>query len=254
MTPMTAIIADDESLLRRGLKRSLETLWPELDICCEAANGIEALAAVDKYHPDIAFLDIRMPGLNGLQVAEKIYDRCRVVFITAFDQYAVEAFDTEAFDYILKPVDENRLKRTCDRLKQALPPDRRSPGMDRRIRDLIRKLEQPKPDQYLKLIKVRHGSDLQFVPVSDVFFFMARDKYTTIRTHDREFLIRTPVKELESRLDPDRFWRVHRSAIVNADKIYRIKRTYTYRMIICFEQMTDTVPISRSYEHLFRET
>ncbi|THB79031.1 MAG: DNA-binding response regulator [Desulfobacteraceae bacterium] len=250
-----AVVADDESLLRQALCDLLERLWPELTICFQAQNGIEALQAVEEHQPDIAFLDIQMPGMTGVQVAKQIHDRCRVVFITAYDQYAVQAFETQAIDYILKPVEEKRLIQTIQRLKQSI--SREHGEMTRQVRQfqqMIRILETDQPPQYLRLLKVKQGADIRFIPVSDIYFFMAEDKYTTVKTFDHEYLIRTPIKDLEQQLDPDIFWKVHRSSIVNIDKIHTIKRTYTYQMIICFENMDRTVPVSRSSEHRFRYT
>ncbi len=251
MKVFKAIIADDEIHLRKGLKTLLNRHWPELEICCEAENGNQALEAVDRYAPDIAFLDIRMPGMTGLKVAKCIHDRCRVVFITAYDRFAVDAFEAGAFDYILKPVTEKRLVKTVDRLKTSLMSGPVS--SETGILQIIRVLENRQPSNHLRLIKVRQGQDIRFVPVSDIYYFMARDKYTTVKTQDLEYLIRTPVKELEQQLDQEIFWRVHRSTIVNSEKIVKVRRTFTYRMEIVFNGIKETIPVSRSHEYLFRQ-
>lgn len=254
MNPPRAVIADDEEVLLQGLKRMLGRLWTELEICGEAQTGQEALALIDKTNPDIAFLDIKMPGLSGIQVARKISSPCRIVFITAFDHYAVKAFENEAVDYLLKPVTESRLEKTVARLKSRLPSEPDAFGLVDKMEKIIRALENPADLERLKLIKVKTGSELRFIPVSEVLFFKSEDKYTVVQTAEKEFLIKTPIKDLEKALDPDRFQRVHRSSIVNIEKIKLIRRTFTNQMVITFRQTDRTIPVARSREHLFNQT
>lgn len=251
----TAIIADDEEILRQSLAVKLEALWPALEIRGHAENGIQALEMMETLAPDIAFLDIRMPGMTGMEAAGKAPAGVMLVFITAYDQFAVEAFESEAVDYVLKPVEEARLAKTVVRLKRRLEnrdaDSAQDFGRNGSIRKILHALEQQAPRERLRLIKVKTGDELRLVPVSEVLFFRAEDKYTVVRTREKEFLIKTPVKTLETRLDPDRFWRVHRSAIVNIERISSVKRSFTNQMLVCFDGLDDTIPVSRSYTHLF---
>jgi DNA-binding LytR/AlgR family response regulator len=193
-----------------------------------------------------------MPGMTGLKVAEQVAAFCKVVFITAFDQFAVQAFENEAIDYILKPVTQKRLKKTIERLKREFNTPNFSYGFDQKMEKIIQVLENRNMPEYLSLIKVKSGSSLRFVPVSQVIFFKAEDKYTVVQTPENEFLIKTPIKTLENRLDPKKFWRVHRSAIVNIERIQIIKRSFTNQMIIGFDKIKHNITVSRSYEHLFK--
>lgn len=257
MTALSAVIADDEEHIRTGINNLLKKLWPDLQIIGQAANGIDALTLIENAKPDMAFLDIQMPGLTGLQVAKQVFRTCKIVFITAYDHYAVQAFDSEAVDYILKPVSSDRFKITMDRLKKQLlqqtpPPASPLPTADQSIEKLIEILAQQKPPEHLNLIKVKTGSEIRFIPVSQILYFKAEDKYTIVQTLKKEFLIKTPIKNLETQLNPSQFQRVHRSSIVNMEKIRLIKRTFTQQMIICFEQCNHTIAVSRSYEHIFK--
>ena len=248
-----AVIADDEEILIQGLKIMLDRLWPELEICGEAQTGKEALALIEKTKPDIAFLDIKMPGLSGIQVAKKAYNVCKIVFITAYDHYAVEAFESEAVDYLLKPVTDSRLENTIVRLKNHLVSKPDHSELEIKMKKIIQVLENRDVPERLRLIKVKTGAELRFIPVSEVVFFKAEDKYTVVQTAQKEFLIKTPIKELEKELDPDQFWRVHRSSIVNIEKIKLIKRSFTNQMMIAFEHTDQIIPVSRSCEHLFNQ-
>ncbi|MCP3872727.1 MAG: response regulator transcription factor [Desulfobacteraceae bacterium] len=253
MKPITAIIADDEENLRMGISVLLERLWPELTILGQAQNGIEALSLIEQERPDIAFLDIKMPGMTGVEVAKKISGICKIVFITAYDHFAVQAFESEAVDYILKPVTQNRLEKTLIRLKGQLEAQDDSLNFDLKMKKIIQVLENKEIPDYLRLIKVKTGSELRFIPVSQVLYFKAEDKYTIVQTATNEFLIKTPIKDLENMLDPKQFWRVHRSSIVNIEKIKMIKRSFTNQMMVGFDQTDHTLPVSRSYEHLFKQ-
>ena len=253
MKQITAIIADDEENLRMGLILLLERLWPELKILGQAQNGIKALSLIELEKPDIAFLDIQMPGMTGIAVAKKVSNACKIVFITAYDQFAVQAFESEAVDYILKPLTPKRLETTLARLKKQLGGQEQSLEFDLKIKKIIQVLENREVPGYLRLIKVKTGSDIRFVPVSQVLYFKAEDKYTIVQTATNEFLIKTPIKDLENDLDPKQFWRVHRSAIVNIERIQAVKRSFTNQMIVGFDETTHHIAVSRSYEHLFKQ-
>lgn len=253
MKQVTAIIADDEENLRIGIVTLLEQLWPQLHIKGLAENGIEALSLIEKTKPDIAFLDIQMPGMTGVEVANKVAGLCNVVFITAYDQYAVQAFESEAVDYILKPVTKNRLQATILRLKKQLDAKDEIVDVEEKIKKVIQVLENRHSTDYLRLVKVKTGDELHFIPVTQILYYKAEDKYTIVQTKTHEFLIKTPIKELENVLDPKQFWRVHRSSIVNIDKIKVIKRSFTNQMMVEFDGIDHTIAVSRPYEHLFKQ-
>jgi len=249
-----AIIADDEEQLRIHLKSKLAELWPELIICGEAKNGLEAMDLIELYRPAIAFLDIKMPGLSGIEVAQKISANCRVVFITAFDQYAVKAFENEAVDYLLKPVTDKRLAKTIKRLKKQIsaiskPPIDFSRTMDR----LLAALKDNQPGGYLKWIKVRHGEELRLISIDEVCYFKAADKYTLVRTLENESLIKKSIRQLAAELDPDQFWRIHRGSIINVNRISGVHRSFAGRFIVKLKDLPETLTVSRSYGHLFKQ-
>ena len=254
MQEIKAIIADDEDQLRSYLKSRLSDVWSDLVICGEAENGQEALELIDEYHPHIAFLDIRMPGLSGMKVAKLIAASCRVVFITAYDQYAVEAFENEAIDYILKPVTRARLKKTTDRLKKQLTT---SPGPPADLSKVVERIVAGLPNKetanYLQWIRAQQGEEIRLVPVAEVLYFKAKDKYTMVITKDGESLIRKPIKELANELDPNKFWRIHRGTIVNAGCIAKMSRSLTGRGVVRLKDHSETLTVSRSYIHIFRQ-
>lgn len=253
MNKARAIIADDEKALVRDLKKKLARLWPELEICAVANDGNQALMLARQQRPDIAFLDIQMPGLSGIDVAQNICHMCKLVFITAYHQYAVEAFEQEAVDYILKPVEEKRLQSTVARLKkQTASPADLSDVYDK-IQNLNRYMERHNPAEQLRVIKVKTGADIRFIPVSEILFFKAEEKYTLVQTAQSEHLINKTIKELEKSLDPGQFWRTHRSAIVNIEKIQSVKRSLTNQRIITFGATDKTIPVSKPYEYLFKQ-
>jgi DNA-binding LytR/AlgR family response regulator len=249
-----AIIADDERQLRIFLKSKLADLWPELTICGEAQNGLEALELIESCRPAIAFLDIKMPGLTGIEVAQRIRADCRVVFITAFDQYAIEAFENEAVDYILKPVTDKRLQKTIQRLKKQIsaisnPPIDFHQTMDR----LFAALKDKQLSGYLKWIKVRHGEEVRLIAIDDVCYFKAEDKYTLVRTLEKESLIKKSIRQLTEELDPDQFWRIHRSTIINLSCIAGVHRSFAGRLLVKFKDLPETLPVSKTYAHRFKQ-
>jgi len=246
---MRALIADDEPLLRADLKSRLGRLWPELVICAEAADGNAALEAVDRERADIAFLDIRMPGRSGLEVAEAIAGRCHIVFVTAYDKHAVEAFERGAHDYVVKPVSDDRLRTMVARLQE------RTAGPPQQIDALLRELSVRLPPrrEFLRWIKASHGSALKLVPIEQVLFFHADDKYTRVVTVEGESLIRKPIRELTDELDPEQFWQIHRSTVVNAKAIAGVTRDSVGRIRVKVKGASDSLEVSRSFAHLFRQ-
>lgn len=254
MTEIRAIIADDEEQLRSYLKSGLSAVWPELVICGEAGNGKEALKLIEKHRPDIAFLDIKMPGLSGMEVAKKIAGTCRVVFITAYDQYAVEAFENEAIDYLLKPVTDKRLKTTVKRLQKQIADTHEPPsGLAKTMERVISALEIRETPCYLRWIKVLHGDGIRLIPVDEVCYLQASDKYTVVMTREGESLIKKSIRELSEELDPDQFWQIHRGTMVNANQIAKVNRSLTGRLVIKLKDLPETLTVSRTYTHLFRQ-
>ncbi|TSA16777.1 MAG: DNA-binding response regulator [Betaproteobacteria bacterium] len=244
-----ALVADDEPLLRADLKNRLGRLWPELVICAEAADGNAALEAFERERPDIAFLDIRMPGRSGLEVAEAIGERCHIVFVTAYDKYAVEAFERGAHDYVVKPVSDTRLQTMVARLRErsAGPPQQ----LDALLRDLSAHLSPRR--EFLRWIKASQGSALKLIPIEQVLFFHADDKYTRVVTAEGESLIRKPIRELTDELDPEQFWQIHRATIVNAQAIAGVTRDSVGRVRVRIKGASDSLEVSRAYVHLFRQ-
>ena len=254
-----ALIADDETHLAHYLRDQLARLWPELKIVAIARNGLEAAARIDELQPDIAFLDIQMPGLTGLEVAAGIEGLTRVVFVTAYDEYALTAFDAEALDYVLKPVTGERLARTVERLRRALAPRDAGAGAegtpdDARLARALRAL-QPVPAPAaapLRWIRASQGELTHQVAVADVMFFNADDKYTCVRTARAEYLIRTPITELAAQLDGEQFWQIHRSTIVNLAHLAGTRRDEASRLFVRIAGWKDELPVSRAYVHLFK--
>jgi DNA-binding LytR/AlgR family response regulator len=253
-----ALIADDESHLAQYLSDQLRKLWPQLEIVALARNGVEAAARIAELQPDIAFLDIQMPGLTGLEVAAGIEGATRVVFVTAYDEYAVTAFDAEALDYVLKPVTAERLARTVERLRRALATpetDAAAPAdePDARLARALHTLQSPAPAaQPLRWIRANQGELTHQVAVDQVLFFHADDKYTCVRTAQAEYLIRTPITELAAQLDPQQFWQVHRSTIVNLAHLAGTRRDDMSRLFVRIAGWADELPVSRAYVHLFK--
>jgi DNA-binding LytR/AlgR family response regulator len=250
-----AIIVDDEKELRTYLKSMLAETWPQLEICGEAINGKEALKMVDAFAPHIVFLDIKMPGLSGLDVAKNIAGICRIVFITAFDQYAVEAFEREAVDYLVKPVTKERLRQTVNRLKKQLQSSPEPPADIARIvtQALANVQGNKNAEQYLQWIKTQHKESVRLIPVEEVDYFQAGDKYTLVITAAGEALIKKSIKELSQELDPQKFWQIHRGTIVNVSRIEDVGRSFTGRGILKLKNRKDALTVSRQYLHLFKQ-
>lgn len=249
----TAIIADDERLMRDQLKSRLQQVWPELTILGEAKNGEEAVQLVDSLQPDLAFLDIRMPAKTGLEAAKEIGTKTHIVFITAYDQYAVEAFDQGAVDYVLKPADPERLSKTVERLKARLTTATEPNDMSNMLAQLAKQLGiAPKPS-YLQWIQASIGQELRLIPVEDILFFQSDEKYTRVQTATYEALIRKPVRDLAEELDPQLFWQIHRSTLVNSKAISGVVRDMRGRHLVQIKGLTEKLEVSRSFVHLFKQ-
>jgi DNA-binding LytR/AlgR family response regulator len=243
---MRALIAEDEPLLADDLARRLVRIWPELEIVGIAHDGLAARAALTDHTPDLAFLDISMPGLSGLEVARAAPPGCRVVFVTAHDEHAVAAFEQAVADYLLKPVSDERLARCVERLRQTTP----DVNLLARLQEL---LATTRPREPLRWLRAQVGQDLRLVAVEGVCYFQAADKYTRAVTRDGEVLLRTPIKELAEQLDPELFWRVHRGTLVNTRQIHSARRDLLGRLALTLRDRPETLAVSRAYAHLFRQ-
>jgi DNA-binding LytR/AlgR family response regulator len=245
-----AVIADDEPLLRAQLRSRLARLWPELEIVLEMENGRDIDKVLEEHAPALFFLDIHMPGVNGLEAARAIGSRAHVVFVTAFDQYAVEAFEQGAVDYVLKPFDEERLEVTVGRLKERIGA---APvGLDDLVERLAGRLASKGAD-HLRWIKASVGSNVRLIPVEEVLFFQSDEKYTRVVTQEAESLIRKPIRELLEELDPAKFWQIHRATIVNVDHIATVRRGLKDQAEIALRDHGETLFVSRAFTHLFKQ-
>ncbi len=254
MPKTTAIIAEDEKELRKHLCARLQEIWPDLQIVGEAPNGEEALDLIARHQPDIAFLDIRMPGLSGMEVAQRMTGSCRVVFITAYDRYAVEAFENEAIDYVLKPVTRERLAKTVSRLKRTLSVSGPS-SLDtlKGVERILAGLTQKEESRRLRWVRVQQRDSVRLIPVEEICYFKASDKYTVVRTETDEYLIRKSIRELSRELDPHVFWQIHRGTVVNVTCIANVSRSLTGRGVIRLKNLPDSLTVSQSYMHLFKQ-
>jgi DNA-binding LytR/AlgR family response regulator len=270
-----AVLADDERLMREQLRARLLEAWPELNIVAEAKNGLEAVALVEQLRPEIVFLDIRMPGLNGVDAARQIAQLPpregasqtdddellpEIVFITAYDQYAVEAFEQGVVDYVLKPADRERLALTVGRLKARLAARRdlsasdapAAPPLQQLLHALSARMNPGGAPKYLQWIQASVGQAIQMIPVEDVLFFISDEKYTRVQTAQVEALIRKPIKELVDELDPQLFWQIHRSTLINVKAIAGVSRDFRGRQIVAVRGHNQKLEVSRSYTGLFK--
>jgi len=267
----TALIAEDEHLLAAALKAELKRAWPELDVVATVGDGVAAAEKALALKPDVLFFDIRMPGMSGLEAAAELADAWdssapfpALVFITAYDQYAVEAFEAQAVDYVLKPVQQSRLQKTVARLKDVLA--RRAAagagaaGLDAaldQLRHLLAAGSAPgvsssTPVTSLKLIQASVGSSIRMVPVEEVLYFEAADKYVRVLTEKHEYLLRTPLRELTPQLDPNDFWQIHRGTVVRAAAIDSVTRDEAGKTSLTLRGHAGRLPVSRLYAHLFK--
>jgi DNA-binding LytR/AlgR family response regulator len=269
-----AVIADDERLLREQLRARLAEVWPELEIVGEAKNGHEAVELTERLHPDLVFLDIRMPGMSGVEAARAIaqlpvaesggdnddaaagWRGCEIVFITAYDQYAVEAFEQGVVDYVLKPAERDRLAVTVERIRKRLAQrDSEEGPAPTGMQQLLQKLAvqmNPAAAPRLKWIQATVGPSIQMIPVEEVLFFISDEKYTRVQTASVEALIRKPIKELLEELDAEMFWQIHRSTLVNTRHIAGVTRDLRGRQLVSVKGHPEKLEVSRSYGGLFK--
>ena len=243
-----ALIADDEPHLAAYLRARLEALWPQLEICAVVHDGVAAARQLAALRPDIAFLDIRMPGQTGLEVAQALDFPCRVVFVTAYEQFAVAAFERAAVDYLLKPVSDERLGETLRRLQQ---PAAGAEALLESIRELLPAAAETK--SHLNWVKASVGNSVRLIAIDEVCYFLATDKYTTVATADGDCLIRTAIRELAAQLDPEKFWQVHRGTLVNVREIVSARHDEQGRVFLRLRSRKEELPVSRAYAHLFRQ-
>ncbi len=250
MANPTAIIAEDEPILREQLEAKLKKLWPELEIIASVEDGPAALEALEERSPDFMFLDIRMPEMTGVEVARHVGNRAHVVFVTAYDEYAIQAFETGAVDYILKPHTDERLAACVERLKSKLasPP----PDLQLVVSQLAAQLRGSGKER-LQWIKASFGQNLRLIPVAEVLFFQSDEKYTRVVTAEAEALIKTPIRELLDGLDPENFWQIHRSVIVNVNAIASVTRDFRGQAHVKVKGKDETLTVSRIYSHLFKQ-
>ena len=264
---MTAVLAEDETVLRLFLKKKLEKLWPELTVVGEAEHGLAAVELITTLKPTVAFLDIRMPELTGLEVATRIAEESpdtHIVFVTAFHEYAVAAFDRGAVDYVLKPIQEDRLITTIERLKARIETnDQEAPTLPDNLSQLIATLKREMrsttsgaggaPVDYMRWIKASLGSSLKLIDVNDVLFFNSDEKYTRVVTATEEALIRKPLRELLDELDANIFWQIHRGTIVNVNAIAGVTRDFRGDATVKVKGHKEQLKVSRPFSHLFKQ-
>ncbi len=244
------MIADDEPKLAEYLASRLAQLWPALELCGIATNGNDALAMLNREKPDVAFLDIKMPGLSGLEVARRMVHPCLIVFVTAYQKYAITAFEEAAVDYLLKPVADDRLRRTLVRIQERIAGGWREQDLGTLLEKLTRTLDTKSAS--LRYLRASAGRVTRLIPLDDVLFITARAKYTFAVTKDGEFLMRTPLSELQKQLDPDRFWRIHRSVVVNVAKVVSINQTGRETHVLTLRDYPQPLPVSRTFLHQFK--
>jgi len=244
----TALIAEDEPLLAGEIRDELSRAWPGLDVCAVVHDGHAAMEAIERLRPDVLFLDVQMPGLSGLDVARLCGPHAHIVFITAYDRYAVQAFEDGAVDYLLKPLEPARLARAVQRVKERLAGRPADLG-----RLLDRLAESPPPAERLRWITVLHGRDIHLITIDDVLFFQADSKYVAVVTADGESLITTPLKDLLPGLDPHTFWQIHRSTVVNVNAIAAVRRLSNGRLEVQLKGTERRLFVSDRYAHLFHQ-
>ncbi len=277
MTTITAMIVDDEAPMRDYLRSKLKKIWPDLQIVAEAANGIVAIEEAQLHQPDIIFLDIRMPGKNGIEAATQLAQQALIIFVTAYDEYAVQAFERGAMDYLLKPIDNDRLQQTCLRLQQRIEEKQlhknsqlsshinqvtnssklsESTSRSKQVEQLLTQLMQHQQSQqrdYLRWIQASVGNTLRMISTKEILFFKSDEKYTLVQTEQAEFLIRKTLKELEDELDPKEFWRIHRSTLVRVSAVAEVTRDFRGRQMLGLKGSSEKLEVSRNHTHLFQQ-
>jgi DNA-binding LytR/AlgR family response regulator len=250
MSAPRAVIAEDEGNLREQLREGLALAWPELQVCAEAADGHQALRALEAHAPDVLFLDIHMPGLSGLEVARSASGRCHVVFVTAYDNYAVTAFDQGAVDYVMKPLSVPRLAQAVQRVRERLAS---SPAnLEGLLEQLASRLDNRRRD-YLRWVTASRGGETCLITIEEVHYFQSDNKYTVVATSGEEALIRLTIRDLADQLDPELFWQVHRGTLVNVNSIAGVSRDYRGRLAIRLKQRPETLAVSESYAWRFKQ-
>ena len=258
MSAITALIADDEPLLREHLAAHLARLWPQLRVVAEARNGREAVELFEDRQPQVVFLDVHMPGLSGVDAARSMVGRTQIVFVTAYEQYAVTAFEQGAIDYLVKPFDEARLGETVQRLQQRLQPPVLATAVDGATEAVLERLAgelrgRGEARRWLQWIKASVGTTVRLIPVEQVVFLRSDEKYTLVVWDGGEALIRKTIRELADELDPERFAQIHRSVIVNLARIAQVSRGVNETADVHLNGRSEVLPVSRSYLHLFRQ-
>jgi DNA-binding LytR/AlgR family response regulator len=249
MKPPSAVIAEDESLLRAELRETLAALWPELHIAAEAEDGLEAMRALHEHQPQLLFLDIEMPGMTGLEVAAQASRKCHVVFVTAYDKYALAAFEQGAVDYVLKPFSPARLAATVTRLKERMSS--RPADLDGLLASLAQR--DPAQKRHLRWVRASQGQNVRLITVEEVLYFQADSKYTLVVMADGEAVIRKTIAELLAELDPELFWQIHRSTIVNANEIAAVHRKGNGTLDVRLKRHAQTLLVSTTFAYLFRQ-
>ncbi len=245
-----AVIAEDEPLVRGEIRDTLGLLWPQLTILAEVGDGLEALAALERCAPDVFFLDIQMPGLNGLEVAQRLSGRAHVVFVTAYDRYAIAAFEQGALDYVLKPISVPRMQRTVERLRARIGS---TPADLSRIAELLQQVVPPE-SKYLQWLTVPHGKELRVVAATEIRYLRADSKYTTLATAHGTFLMNASLRQMREKLDPQLFWQIHRSVIVNVGAIDVIYRSFRGALEVKLKDRSELLPVSAAHAHLFKDS
>ncbi|CAM3797977.1 Transcriptional regulatory protein YehT [Vibrio aerogenes CECT 7868] len=255
--PVCAVIADDEPLLRYHLNKMLAEVWPQLEVVASCEDGIQALNQIQRLQPEIVFLDIKMPEMDGMTLAKKLQktqpdDMPLIVFITAYDEYAVQAFEANAIDYLLKPLNEDRLMQCVDKVRQRLHSDHPQKNIQAII-DKLQQLSAPSGTGYLKWIRVQKGQEIHLIATADILYFKAEDKYVSLYKQNgqetEEFLLRTPLKELLLQLDPEQFWQIHRSTVIHVAAIEKIKRDISGKISVIIGGQK--LPVSRAMQGKF---
>ena len=249
MKKTRAVIVEDEAVLRTQLEELLGKVWPDLAIVASAEDGDSGLQALDEHRPDVMFLDIQMPGVSGLEVAQRASGRCHVVFVTAYTQYAVSAFEAGAVDYVLKPFNEARLRLAVGRVKERLSS--KPVQLEGLLTELAARVAQARP--YMRWVTVAHGANVRLLTVDEIVFFQSDSRYTRAVTAEGESLIRTPLKELIDELDPAQFWQIHRSTIVNLSAIDSVARDAYGHLTVRLRKRSEHLRVSQPFAHLFRQ-
>ena len=257
-THLTALIADDEPLLREALQRMLAQCWPELNVIAQARNGREAIEKFEELKPAICFLDVHMPGITGIEAARQIGRRAHIVFVTAYDQYAVQAFAQGVLDYLVKPVEASRLAETVSRLKERLHAAQPALNSEDLLQQLAAALGKQAMPTHLRWVRASIGNTVRLIPTDDIDFLRSEEKYTVVAWREdgkepREAVVRLTLKELIAQLDTEQFAQVHRSVVVNLKAISHVTRGANETADIHLKHRTEVLPVSRSYLHLFRQ-